>query len=136
MKEGWHNDDYLILFEGEEIEEKGKEYEIDRFLPGHLLFGLLGWDDFLVLDKQTEIMYHVPTVPLVEKEKEPWSENVDVSILQPDERFEGKIKWYVKPIIFGGNPKIEENMTWISHQDHVAAVKYWNKIYIDVSKNK
>ncbi len=28
MKESWHNDDYLILFEGSEIEEKEKDYEI------------------------------------------------------------------------------------------------------------
>ncbi len=39
MKEGWHNDDYLILFEGREVEEKEKEYgfhmlpESDKFEP-------------------------------------------------------------------------------------------------------
>ena len=45
MKEGWHNDDYLILFEGSEIEEKEKDYEIDRLLPGHRLVGMVGFDE-------------------------------------------------------------------------------------------
>ena len=28
MNEGWYNDDYLILFEGSEIEQKGQEYVV------------------------------------------------------------------------------------------------------------
>lgn len=42
MKEGWYNDDYLILFEGSETEDKERDYEIDRFLPGHRLLGMVG----------------------------------------------------------------------------------------------
>jgi hypothetical protein len=44
VKEGWHNNDYLILFEGGEIEEKEKEYEIDRLLPGCGLLGIFHGD--------------------------------------------------------------------------------------------
>lgn len=136
MKEGWHNDDYLILFEGDEIEGKGRKYEINSYLPGHDLLGLVGWDDFLVLDEKTKKMCRIPTVPLIEKEKETWLKNIDVSILKSDERFNDKIKWYVKPIVFGGDPEARENIIWISHKDHIAAVKYWNKMYLDVTKNK
>jgi|KBSSwiStaDraftv2_1062776.scaffolds.fasta_scaffold3367802_2 hypothetical protein len=50
MKEGWHNDDYLILFEGSEIEEKEKDYQIDRLLPGHRLVGMVGFDEPLFAD--------------------------------------------------------------------------------------
>ena len=70
MKEGWHNDDYLILFEGSEIEEKEKDYEIDRFLPGCRLLGMVGWDYFLVMDRENQKVFRVPTIPIVLKEGE------------------------------------------------------------------
>ena len=34
--------------------------------------------------------------------------------LRKDERFEGKIKWYINPIGFGGDPKAEDNITWVT----------------------
>ena len=40
MKEGWYKDNYFILFEGDEIQEKTKEYSITEFIPGYELIGL------------------------------------------------------------------------------------------------
>ena len=133
MKEGWHNEDYLILFESEEIELKQQEYGLDRLLPGHRLLGLVGWDDFLVMESASEKLYRVPTIPISSRHRKEWPHSVDSTALTPDGRFQGKVKWYVKPIIFGGNPNPEENMTWISHRDHVQAVKYWNEMYTHVA---
>jgi len=56
--------------------------------------------------------------------------------MQPDERFRGKIKWYVKPIMFGGSPTAKENMAWLSYEQHAEAVRWWSKFYRDtVGKN-
>jgi len=60
MKEGWHNDDYLILFEGGEIEQKEQEYRLDHLLPGHRLLGLVGWDDFLAMESASQKLYRIP----------------------------------------------------------------------------
>jgi hypothetical protein len=51
--------------------------------------------------------------------------------LESDDRFAGKIKWYVKPIRFGGDPTAKDNMKWLSRDDHVQAVRWWNKFYYD-----
>ena len=133
MKEGWLNDDYLILFEGREIEQKEQDYGLDRLLPGHRLLGLVGWDDFLVIESASQGLFLVPTVPISPHEKREWPHSVDSTALSPDERYRGKIKWYVKPIVFGGDPSPGDNMTWISHGDHVQAVQYWNEMYSHVA---
>ena len=133
MKEGWHNDEYLISFEDIEIEEKEKQYEIGRLLPNHRLLGIIGWDDFLVMDRTNQKLFRVPTVPIAQKEKREWPHSVDLAALKSDERFQGKVKWYTKPIIFGGDPNPGENLIWITHEDHIKAVKYWNQIYLDVT---
>ena len=133
MKEGWHNDDYLILFEGREIEQKGQEYGLDRLLPGHRLLVMVGWDDFLVMDRTSQKLFRVPTIPILPQEKKEWPHSVDLGALKPDGRFQGKVKWYVKPIVFGGDPSSGGNMTWISHGDHVQAVRYWNEMYSHVA---
>ena len=136
MKEGWHNDDYLILFESNEIEEKEKAYEIDRLLPGHRLLGMVGWDCFLVMDRENQRVFRVPTIPLVPKGKEEWPHEVDLAALKTDGRFHGKVKWYVKPVAFGGDPNPGENLMWISHEDHVQGVKYWNQMYAQIVRKQ
>ena len=133
MKEGWHNDDYLILFEGGEIEQKEQEYRLDHLLPDHRLLGLIGWDDFLVMESASQKLYRIPIIPISSQHRKEWPHSVDSTALKPDERFQGKVKWYVKPIVFGGDPNPGENMTWISHGDHVQAVKYWNDMYSHVA---
>ena len=136
MKEGWHNDEYLILFEDREIEQKEQEYGLDRLLPGHRLLGMAGWDHFLVMDCASQRLFRVPTIPISPQEKKEWPHSADLSALKPDGRFQGKIKWYVKPIVFGGDPNPGENMKWISHEEHVQAVKYWNEMYSHVAGRK
>jgi len=49
--------------------------------------------------------------------------------LNPDARFSGKIKWYVKPIVFGGDAGVGENLVWVSHEEHAQLVKFWNDKY-------
>ena len=136
MKEGWHNDDYLILFEGREVEQKEQEYRFERLLPGYRLLGLVSWDDFLVVEHASQKLFRIPTIPISSEQRKEWQHSVDSTVLKPDDRFHGKVKWYVKPIVFGGDPSPGENMTWISHGDHVQAVKYWNEIYSHVARNR
>jgi hypothetical protein len=64
MIQGWHNEDYLILFE-EQLESISMtaRYGAKTFLPGYTLDGLKGWDDFIVHDTAHNF-YTVPTVPV------------------------------------------------------------------------
>lgn len=46
--------------------------------------------------------------------------------LEPDARFTGKIKWYVQPLIFGGDPEDEANLIWVDSRQHAGLVIWWN----------
>jgi hypothetical protein len=58
----------------------------------------------------------------------------DAANLRPDERFMGKIKWYTKPIVFGGDPSSEENMIWVDIVTHQELVRWWNQKYQEVQQ--
>jgi hypothetical protein len=132
MKEGWIGDDYLILFEEHEQAEITKGYNLEKYLPGYRILAILGWDDFVVTDLDGE-HWRVPTVPLVQKYLERHGHEYKSDKLEPDDRYAGKVKWYVKPIVFGGNPASEENMAWIDIKKHQEFVIWWNEKYRQVT---
>jgi hypothetical protein len=131
MKEGWYGDEYVILFEGKEIEARGLDYNLAHTLPGHTLLGLVAWDNFIVREDKTGRLYKVLTLPMRPQYREPW--DADLEAMKPhlerDARYTRKIKWYVDPVVFGGDPEPGENMIWIPHKEHVEAVLYWNNIF-------
>ena len=130
MTEGWYGDDYLVLFE-ERAAALDQGYGLSVALPGYRLVGLRGWDDFIVEDA-TGACFTVPTVPIVHQHLAPFT--VPTSPLRPeaDVKVRGRIKWYVTPIVFGGDPKIGDNLTWITLEEHVQLVAWWNKKYHEV----
>ncbi len=133
MQEGWSDDDdYLIVFDEAESRPATAAYGIGKHLPGHILVAILGWDDFVVRNESGEL-FRVPTVPLVPKYMEKHAPLPDTAGLEPDERFTGKIKWYVKPIVFGGDPSAEDNTIWVDLTTHQELVCWWNKLYQDVA---
>lgn len=71
--------------------------------------------------------YTVPTVPLLQQNLSPYFVPSDLSGLAPDESVRTKIKWYIKPLAFGGEPASQENITWLTHDQHIEAVKWWNE---------
>jgi hypothetical protein len=127
MTEGWLNEDYLILFSDAEIEEASKRYGIEQSLPGFKVLGLRGWDDFLVSD-DVGTTYSVPTVPL-EQQYLKEATVPERSSLKSDSRLKEKIKWYLKPLVFGGNANEQANLTWVSHEQHAGLVVWWNNQY-------
>ena len=128
MKEGWGTDGYLILFEKDEARKASTVYRIEDYLPGYGLVAILDWDDFIVRDKAGSL-FRVPTVPMLHEYMEPYDELPNAVSLKPDERLSGKIKWYIKPIVFGGDPQADENMEWIEIAKHPELVCWWNAKY-------
>ncbi|HWB59451.1 MAG TPA: hypothetical protein VG733_08165 [Chthoniobacteraceae bacterium] len=132
MIEGWHNDTYLILFEPPQEQTLfTQRYGIPAYLPGHTVIGLWGWDDFIIRDEKGA-HFTVPTIPLAPEFLQPFPTKINPSILRPDARFTGRIKWHKQPIIFGGDPKPGENLAWIPLDPHVEMVAWWNKTYHSV----
>ena len=135
MKEGWLANDYLVVFDREEVISITERYDVPHYLPGYSVLGLHGWDDFIVQDPNAAT-FTVPTVPLIDGGLSPFDQRLLSFDLRSDERFTGKIKWYIKPIIFGGDPKPGENMTWLPIHEHQEAVKYWNRLYYDLKRQQ
>lgn len=127
MVEGWHNDEYLILFDDAEGRSLSIAYAITSYLTNYRLIGLRSWDDFIVADA-ANATFTVPTVPLVDKYLEPYSLPANLELLG-DQRFVGRIKWNLKPIVFGGAPDGEKNWAWVSLSEHTELVKFWNAQY-------
>ena len=127
MIEGWNGDEYIVLFSEEESSLMASACGLTAMLPGFSLSGLRAWQDFIVRD-QAGATFIVPSVPLdrqyVEAFKLP-----EPSDLPPDARLAGKVKWLVKPLIFGGSPVAESNVSWISHHQHAELVRWWNEQY-------
>jgi hypothetical protein len=135
MREGWYEDDYLILFDQAEISVVSDRYAISHSLPGYDVIGLRGWDDFIVRDSAGH-MYSVPAVVPNLQHLSPFVLPNDRTVLKSDDRFAGKIKWYVKPILFGGSPEPGENLTWVSHEQHAQLVRWWNEKYRELTAQK
>ena len=131
MREGWLHDSYLILFADEELESAAARYATHSMLPGFDLLGLVGWDDFLLRDAHGRV-FTAPTVPCVREYLKPYELPNEV-VLVPDPRRAGTIKWYLKPIVFGGDPTAGANMTWVSHEQHAELVRWWNDKYRSVA---
>jgi hypothetical protein len=127
MNEGWIEDEYLVLLSEAEIIRAMGKYQFDKYLPGYRLVGLRGWDEFIVADTSGTV-YSLPTIPLAASNVELFSLS-GTPALTPDPRFSGKIKWYVTPLIFGGDPQDKANLAWVSHDQHSELVVWWNAKY-------
>lgn len=40
--------------------------------------------------------------------------------------------FFITPIILGGSPIAMDNMTFLNREQHIQAVRYWNKIISDL----
>ena len=134
MTEGWYNDDYLILFD-EGAATLDRAYGVSAALHGYRVLGLRGWDDFIVEDS-AGTRFTVPTVPLLKEHLAPFSGPKDSDSLRPDADLRGRIKWYITPIVFGGDPNLGANVTWVTLEQHAQLVTWWNKKYHEVKDGR
>jgi hypothetical protein len=124
-------EEYLVLLSDQESSDASRGYQIQRYLPGYQIVGLRGWDDFIVRD-DTGGVFTVPTVPMDRHYLAAWTLSANTAQLEPDARFTGRIKWYTKPVVFGGDASDPANTLWVSHELHVQLVTWWNALYRDV----
>lgn len=127
MIEGWIDNNYLVLFSGEEIDDRSHRYQIGNYLPEYRVIGLKGWDDFIVLGVDGST-FTVPTIPLTGKYLQP-VQPPPSEALKHDTRFVGHIKWYITPLVFGGSADDKHNVEWLTHEQHIQAVRWWNAKY-------
>jgi len=129
MTEGWFDENYWALCDDEkEAQQLTAMYGISDYLPDHLIVGLRGWDDFILCNRESQ-HFTIPTVPLDKQYLEPFDFPAWPMRLEADKKLAGKIKWYVTPVVFGGDPNAEDNMTWLAPEKHAEFVRWWNDLY-------
>lgn len=128
MIEGWHGNDYVVLFDAAEASALSARYGIGKYLAGYTVTGLLGWDDFIVKSNDGR-SWIVPTLPCSAKHLAPMKVVIDAERIVADERLRGKLKWYTKPLALGGSATDESNAIWVTLDQHVDLVKWWNERY-------
>ena len=129
MIEGGLDEEYLVLFDESEHGVASARYAIERWLPGHRVIGLRGWNDLLVQDNASQV-FSVPCIPLSHEHAAPFAMPSGQFKLSQDSRFANKIKWHVQPLVFGGDPSAEGNISWVSHEQHGQLVAWWNERYV------
>jgi len=136
----------VILWKAEELVSLNKSYEVALNAPGLFLFGSDGGGDAFGFDLRA-VAPPVVSVPFV---------GMDlglVSVLAADmesfleglgskhdsietgrtpnqtvNRYRGMEIFEVKPLLLGGDPVDPSNKTALTREQHVQAVRYWNKI--------
>jgi hypothetical protein len=127
LNEGWFDDQYIVLFSVGEASSATARYRLAEALPGYSVVGLLGWDDFLLRAPSGDT-WSSPTVPLIAQHLAPCPVPSAES-LQPDSRYVERVKWYITPVAFGGDPGAQDNQVWVTHQQHAELVVWWNAKY-------
>jgi hypothetical protein len=130
MIEGWSGDEYYTLFDQADYESLTREYGVDGLLPGFVVTGLIGWDDFLLF--QDSIYFSCPTVPIVPQYVRRLALTQLPTHLHPDKNLTGRCKWYVTPLVFGGKPTDDSNLLWVNYTQHRELVRWWNEKYAEM----
>lgn len=136
MTEGWWNGAYYVLFDPQDAPHVDRVYGFSSLLPGMIPVGLKFWDDLLILDTATGEHFSVPTVPLDRRHLQPEPLVPTAASLQPDARLQGRIRWFVTPLVFGGDPKDAANTIWVSMEQHGQLVRWWNAKYQELRRAK
>jgi len=56
--------------------------------------------------------------------------------LRDRQQFAGKEIFEIKPVILGGSPTDPANKALLTRQQHIEAVRYWNKVINDLRKQQ
>ena len=51
-------------------------------------------------------------------------------------RLRGAEMFFITPILLGGSPTAKENVTLLTREQHIQAVRYWNKIISDLGNEQ
>ena len=130
MLEGWSGDEYYTLFDDADYPSLTQEYGVEPLLPGFSVVGLIGWDDFLLLRKGN--YFTCPTVPILSQYVTRFEPSELPPQLTSDKNLAGRCRWYVTPLVFGGNPADDSNLIWVEYTQHRELVRWWNEKYTEM----
>jgi hypothetical protein len=148
------DEEYVILWSIEELASMNDGYEIEKYVPGLLVFGSNAGGEAYGFDTRTPES-QIVSVPFVGME---WSlalpkgasfeaflgclyETKDMREVTPTPRFTasdllGKEIFEVHPVILSGSPTDPANKVLLSRAEHMQAVVWWNGVVADMRRLK
>jgi hypothetical protein len=150
--EGFIGDEYVILWRIEELISMNCSYEVEKDVPGFLIFGSNGGGEAFGLDTRTPqwSIVKIPFVGMDWKSAEPMGLTFKAFLecLYKTKRMKQsepqklnskscicKEIFEIKPIILGGSPTDPANKIVLTRVDHIKIVIYWNKIIKGIKKS-
>jgi hypothetical protein len=146
--EGFIGEHYLILWKAEELSEFNDAYEVSKYAPGFFMFGSTGGGEGFVFDTRAS-PYRVMRVPFIGmsldygirlagsfnkllKSMHKTTDDSSEPVSAPMSR--GKEIFDIKPVLLGGSPTDLENKVILTREQHMEAVRFWNKVVSDARK--
>ncbi|HEX4383954.1 MAG TPA: SMI1/KNR4 family protein [Myxococcales bacterium] len=142
--EGLVGNQYLMLWRIDDLLSFNKEYEVEQYAPGLLLFGSNGGGEAYAFDLRSDSQ-QVVNVPFIGMDlkhiivvAQTFLSFIDGLSAQTRKsgarRFLGKEIIEIKPIILGGSPTDLSNKVALDRRQHIEAVRYWNRIVRELAK--
>lgn len=145
--EGYINSEqYAIMWRLQELIPLNEAYEAPQYLPGLFIFGSSGGGEALLFDCQASVpkIMRVPFVGAdlsrLEILSPSFEEFIDLALFSPSSPSvltagqKGMEIIEIQPVILGGSPTDVSNKVIVNRGKHVQAVRYWNKIIRDSSR--
>ncbi len=136
--EGFIGEKLLILWKAEELAQFNREYEVNQYAPGFILFGSSGGGEDYGFDVQSAAM-PIVRIPFIGMERR-YAEHVAEGFRDlfgqaggraigaaPDPRSRNMECVEITPVMLGGDPINPDNKAWLTRQQHFEMVRYWNR---------
>lgn len=147
--EGFIGDEYLAIWSIGNIVRFNREYEVDVYAPGLVMFGSNGGGDGFAFDARMT-PWPVLRVDFVGMSLESSSrvadsfgaflkvlkDTGDDEVRRVDPNLVGKEIFEIQPVILNGSPTDPENKALLTREQHMQAVRYWNKIVSDLRRRR
>lgn len=133
QREGWLGEEYVRVYADSERARIGELYDFQTFLPGYEPWGSWGLDALCLAPDSH--LYAVDWIPLEESFRK--QRYASVRALEEElvrlheatsayDHFQKEVH-FVKPIIFGGDPK--EAPMMVDQATHAELCRFWNQTY-------
>jgi hypothetical protein len=136
-------DTYFVLWPVQDLIRLNREYEVNEHALGLLLIGSNGGGEAFALDLREDGKQSLVSVPFVGmslrnavtaadsfdeflKHSDQVDDELNVSSKRSMDR-SGLEIFEIHPIILGGDPIDPANKSFLTREQHIAVVRYWNK---------
>lgn len=145
-REGFLGRQYLRLYRLEELRHLNEAYQISLCRPDLVVFASDGYGEGFAFYKGSSQLLNIPLIPIpvinenIDSVAPDFNAFAQANLSEPAAALSqhpvGQELHLKQPLCFGGDWNDEKNLVWVTPPQHAELVRYWNRIYRDVSRQK